>query len=141
MRPADSPALVELIGRGLYQYGTAEFLETQRRNPPEHKLAAFVKHDKAVLHSHHVDRAPAGFGHGLLVLPDALSGVGVEAAELAIAIDSIDVVTIEDRGSDHTVKALCALFVGADRAPQTRGGGLAGFVRLEPQHQRAVVEG
>jgi len=48
---------------------------------------------------------PACFGDGFEILPDAVSGVQVKAAKLAVAVQSVNVIALKDGGGYAAMQA------------------------------------
>ena len=78
-----------------------------------------------------VDGAPAGFGHGLQVFPNALAGIGIQAAKLAVTVDAVDVISLQNGRADHAVQAFGMLLVTADFSPNALDAG-------RPTHLKSV---
>src|SRR5262249_3274808 len=76
---------------------------------------------------------------GLERFPDAFAGVGLEAAQLAVAAHAVDVAVLDDRGRHDGVQAvgLVGKLALAFAAPKY---GFRRLVRVELEHDRAVVE-
>jgi hypothetical protein len=74
-------------------------------------LAAIIEHPNLVAVFDHVNRGPSFARHGGIAFPHPISGLGVEAAQLAIAVHSIDVVSLEIGGADDRVQGVGDLFV------------------------------
>ena len=80
---------------------------------------------------------PAGlFPSDCQRFPNALAGGGTQAAKLAVAADTIDVVAIEDGGGDQGVQAVGVDFAVAFALPEFEGR-LFGKV----QKHRPVIKG
>ena len=50
-------------------------------------------------------------GHGVQALPEAVAGLRVQAAQLAVAVDAVDVVADHQRGGDDRVERVGAALV------------------------------
>src|SRR5262249_10835013 len=113
MGPADTATLIELNRRGFDQFGAANFLKSGRCQASNEQFAAFVEYPHFVVVANHVDGAPAGLGYGLLAFPNAIAGRRVKAAQLAVAIDAVNIVAVDNRRADDAVQSLRVLFVRA----------------------------
>ena len=129
-----------LVG-GLEQVGAADFLVAARAELGDDQVALFVEEEEAVAVLHDERIGPAdGFagGGGLEGFPDALAGLRLQAAQLAVAADAVNVAVFEEGRAHDGVEVGGVLLVHLERAPDGGGGG---FGRVEPQHERAAVKG
>ena len=88
----------------------------------------------------HEERGPPARLRGHLVAhPETLARPRVQAPQLAVAADAVDVVADDERRGDQRVQAvgLVRHLAAGAALPQHRGGGP---VLVEPHHHRAVVE-
>ena len=66
------------------------------------KFAPVVEQKHSIAVFDEMNGGPAGVGNGLVAFPDALAGLGIEAPQFAVAIDAIDILTVEiGRGDDR----------------------------------------
>src|SRR4029450_10971787 len=72
-----------------------------------------------------------------LSLPDALTRIGIETTQLAVAAQAIDVVTLNHRRADHRVQSVGLYFAVALALPQNAS---SRPVDIQRQHERSVVE-
>ena len=119
--------------------GAAEFVITLRREARDEQVALLIEDEIAVGVFHEEGVAPADFlaaGRGEC-FPDALAGVGFEAAELAVTAHTVNVAAFEKRRGHDAVQRVGVALAAFLRAPDHGGGG---FLPVEFQHHRAVVE-
>src|SRR5437868_3484649 len=100
MRPANTAPLIQLIRRRFDQFGSANLLISIRREPSNYQFAALVEHEVLRIMPDHVDSAPTSLWHCRLALPNALSTGCIKAAQLAEAVDTIDVIPVKYRCAD-----------------------------------------
>src|SRR5437660_25566 len=89
--PADA-AVGELSPRRLDQLRPADLLETLGREPRDDELPALVEHPDPVAVADEVDRRPARLGNRVEALPEPIAGPGIEAAQLTVTVDAVEVV-------------------------------------------------
>src|SRR5581483_4014157 len=94
---AQLPPVAWIRGR-FDQRRTADLLVPLRRKRRDNQVAAIVVYEKAIAVPHHVARGPARLLSGdLLGLPHALARARVQAAQLAVAADAVDIIA-DNRG-------------------------------------------
>ena len=126
---------------GFEQMRPAEFLVTTRAEPGDNEVALFIRQKE---HLAVLDKEGVGPAHWLAVggggkgFPEALARIGLETAQLAVAAHTVDVSVLQERGGDDRVQAIGFLLAAAFAPPEHFG---RGFGRVEPHHQRSIVEG
>ena len=138
--PVDEPQLAAVAGRrgGRDELRPADFVVARRTQAGDDEFSAVVVDQHAAAVAHHVaGRPPAPLDRRRLGLPEALAGRGVQAAELAVAADAVDVAAVDDRRGQHRVQAVGADLAVAASLPRDAR---AGPVLVEGQHHGAVVE-
>src|SRR5438270_8799513 len=109
LRPIDGRYLAAVAGIAgrLDELGAADFLVTLGTQSGDDQLAVIVIDKEAIAVPHDERGGPAGLLAGdRQRLPNALARGRAEAAELAVAADSVNVVAIEDGGRDQRMKAV-----------------------------------
>ncbi|MDB6123220.1 MAG: hypothetical protein JWQ71_2213 [Pedosphaera sp.] len=126
---------------GFEDVGAADFFVTFGTKFRDDEVAFFVEEEKAVGVFDEEGVGPAHFffvvGGGFEGFPNAVAGVGFEAAELAIATDAVDVAVFEKRGDHGGVEGV-GIFLADFFALPDEGGG--GFVVVEAEGHGTVVE-
>ena len=78
---------------------------------------------------HGMNGGPAGFGDGREILPNSLAGVGIKAAEFAVAVVAIDVTAIQNWRADDAVQAFGVLFIRTHFSPDASTAGASDLSR------------
>src|ERR1041384_3105123 len=139
MRPDDEPATI-FVGR-FEEVGAAELFIALRAEVGNDEIAEFVEEEKpiTVLDDKGVSPAdPLAGGGGLERFPDALAGLGFEAAELTIAANAVDIAILEKGCAEDRVQVSSVFLADFLRAPKRGGSRFAG---IELKHERAIVKG
>src|SRR4029079_15713723 len=95
MRPADSATLTKLIERGFQQVRSTDFFVSLWGQPGDDQITAFIEEKVTFAVFHKVNGAPASSGHCGFVFPQAVTVIGVEITELAVAVDAVNVAVLE----------------------------------------------
>src|SRR6476619_582596 len=140
MRPvhgAQRPAVARL-GCGFDQSRSTDFLVAARAEAGDDEIAPVVVDEKAIAVTHDVTLRPARLlDRDSLRLPDTLTGICIEAAQLAETAQAIEVVPLNHRRADHRMQSVGLDFAVALALPQDAS---CWTVVLERQHERSVIE-
>ena len=135
--PADAIAAIQLIEGRFNQFGPADFLKALGREPCDDQLASFIEHPDTILVLDKVNRTPTSLGGGCQVFPDTCSGGRIEAAQLTIAVDTVEVALEPNWRTYDRVQPDRIAFVAAHFSPQLADCQL---LLVQPQHHRAVIK-
>ena len=75
--------------------------------------------------------SPSVFGDGIEAFPDSVAGVDVETSKLAVAIDAVDVLALQDGGRYAAMETIGICYAGAFSLPEFFNGEPVG-VDFEP---------
>src|ERR1041384_6852506 len=117
----------------------ADFFVTFGTELRDNEIAFFVGQKEAITIFDDERRGPAHFfaTGRFKTFPDAFAGVGVEAAELAVAAHAVNVAAIEERRAHDAVQTVGVPFTLALAAPEQSRRRLG---RIQLPHHRALVE-
>ncbi len=101
--PADASATVQLAAGRLNEFGSADDVKAFGRQSGDEQFASLVEHPDLIVIPDKMNGAPAGLRNGRKVFPDAVAGIGLETPQLAVTVDTIDVITEENWGGDEGV--------------------------------------
>ena len=105
--PTDTVAKVQLVAGWLDQFGTADDVKPFRRQLRNEQLAALIEHPDLIAILDEVNRAPTRFRDSGQVFPDAVAVTGIKTAQLAVAVNPIDIITEPNWCRDDGVKGIC----------------------------------
>src|SRR5712692_3902497 len=139
MRPVHRAELatVPRIGSGLDESGPADFVIPPRGQRGDDQLAPVIVDEVPIAIAHDESGSPASLllSH-IQSLPHALSGLQVQAAELSVAADAIDIVTVDHRSVDYGMQT-----IGVDLAVALSLPKHSGFRSSQLDQHGAVVKG
>src|SRR5688572_25327459 len=104
MRPAHATALPKLFFGRLQELRPADFLIALWRELGDDQLAPLVEQKVAVGILDEMNRAPAGRWHRGLVFPEAASVRRVEASQLTVAIDAVNMAALKNGRADDRMQ-------------------------------------
>ena len=93
MGPADAATLTKLFFRWIDELRAADLLKTVRGELGNDQVASLVKHPYPVIIPHHMNIRPASPWNGVMAHPYSVAGQQIEAAELAVAVHAVDVLS------------------------------------------------
>lgn len=120
--PADPASLAELSLGRLDNFSPADFVESFGREFTDNQLPALVEHPYLVLVPNHVNIGPSGFGYGVEVFPDAISRLQIQTAKLAVAVNAVNVVPLNDGGGYAAMETICIFFAFPYASPDFLDG-------------------
>lgn len=126
---------------GVEDVGAADFFVTFGAELCDDEVAFFVEEEEAVAVFYDEGIGPTHFffvvGGDFHGFPDALTGVGFQAAELAVAAGAVDVAVFKKWSAHGAMQGVGIFFTYLFALPEERG---VGFIRRETKHHGAVVE-
>ena len=120
VRPCDGMRAVAQRRLGREELRTADPLEPRRRQLRNHDLAFLRRDPGAVPVLHKIRGGPAAVGQQRRILPHAVAVRQIEAAHLAVAVDTVDITVAHKRGHNDAVQGVGLALIHALPLPEQR---------------------
>ncbi len=112
MGPANAATLAQLSLGRLDNLGPLSLIQPFGREHSDREFCALVEHPYRIFRPHHVDVCPAGFGHSFQILPNAATGVRIQAVKFAVTVHAMNVIALNDGSRNAAMETVGVSLAG-----------------------------